>query len=68
MDKEVLERLEKIQEDIIKSKKQFLTELAVHDNKVNSTISSLKLQIQVLTNSVDKYFDYENYFDKLDNL
>lgn len=68
MDQYILERLEKIEEEIVRSKKHILTELAVHDNKINSTISSLKLQIQVLKNSVDKYFDYENYFDKLDNL
>lgn len=68
MDQYILERLEKIEEEMVRSKKQILTELAVYDNKINSTISSLKLQIQVLRNSVDKYFDYENYFDKLDNL
>lgn len=68
MDQYILERLEKIEEEIVRSKKQILTELAVHDNKINSTITGLKLQIQVLRNSVDKYFDYENYFDNLDNL
>ncbi|MBO5478810.1 MAG: hypothetical protein J6A04_03740 [Clostridia bacterium] len=67
MDKEVIKKLEKIEKELIATKEQILTELAVYNNKFDSNLNALIVQNQVLKSRIDKYFNYKNYFDKLNN-
>lgn len=63
MDKEILERLEKLETEMSRTKEQILTQLDVYTRKLNDNMTALLVQNQVLKYRIEKYFDYENYFN-----
>lgn len=65
MDKEIIERLEKIEKDLAETKQQILTEFAVYTHKVDMHTHDLTICHRYLKSALDKLFDYKNYFDYL---
>lgn len=63
MDKEILERLEKLETEMSRTKEQILTQFDVYTRKLNDNMTALLVQNQVLKYRIEKYFDYENYFN-----
>lgn len=64
MDKEVLEKIEKLESELSRAKEQILTGLDVYTHKLDGNMNALLLQNQLLRHHIEKYFDYENYFNK----
>lgn len=63
MDSEILERLEKLEAEMSRTKSQILTQLDIYTHKLDGNMNALLAQNQVLKYHIEKYFDYENYFN-----
>lgn len=64
MDKEVLEKIENLVSELSKMNKQILTELDVYIHKYDNNIKILLAENKTLKYYIEKYFDYQNYFNK----
>lgn len=66
MDKEVLEKLEKLERSLEETKQELLTEFAVYTHKESIRTSEINASLRTLKFSIEKFFDYKNYFDNKD--
>ncbi len=65
MEKEILERLDRIEKDVLEAKQEILAEIQVYSKKNHSDLLDIRIFNEVLKDKIEKYINYKDYYEKM---
>ncbi len=65
MEKEILERLDQIEKEVLEAKQEILAEIQVYSKKNHSDLLDIRIFNEVLKDKIEKYINYKDYYEKM---
>ena len=65
MEKEILERLDQIEKEVLEAKQEILVEIQVYSKKNHSDLLDIRIFNEVLKDKIEQYINYKDYYEKM---